>query len=72
MNEYSKMLLESAKRVYNIIQKPEFTDENKLVIASANTLAQTAKTAIQLELLQYKATYSNVNTTQMIHQVNKE
>ena len=51
MQEYSKMLLESAKQVYNIIQKPAMTDENKMLIASANTLAQTTKTAIQLELL---------------------
>lgn len=54
MNEYSKMLLESAKQVYGIIQKPKMTDENKVIIASANTLAQTTKTAIQLELLELR------------------
>lgn len=71
MNEYSKMLLESAKRVYEVVKKPKMTDENKMLIASANTLAQTTKTAIQLELLQYKSDITGRNTTQMIHKVNK-
>lgn len=71
MQEYSKMLLETAKRVYEVVKKPEMTDENKIIIASANTLAQTTKTAIQLELLQYKATYTKGNTSQLIHMVNE-
>lgn len=71
LNEYSKMLLESARQVYKIINKPDYTEENKMVIAGANTLAQTAKTAIQVEILQYKAKYSGANTNQIIHKVNK-
>ena len=71
MNEYSRMLLESAKKVYEIVQKPECTDENKILIASANTLAQTTKTAIQLELLQNNAYYSKRHTDELIHKVNK-
>ena len=71
LNEYSKMLLDSAKAVYDVIQKPEYTSENKVVIAAANTLAQTAKTAIQIELVQYKATMAAGNTSQLIHKVNK-
>lgn len=71
MNEYSKMLLESAKRVYEVVKKPEMTDENKMLIASANTLAQTTKTAIQLELIQNNAYYSKRHTDEIIHKVNK-
>ncbi len=71
LNEYSKMLLESANAVHKIIKKPKYTNENKVLIAAANTLAQTAKTAIQVELVQYKATSSTRNTTQLIHKVNK-
>lgn len=71
LNEYSQMLLESARQVYKIINNPECTEENKMIIAGANTLAQTSKTAIQLELLQYKASYTGANTSQIIHKVNK-
>ena len=63
MQEYSKMKLESARQVYGIIQKPKMTNENKVIIASANTLAQTTKTAIQLELLELRKlnTSNNIN-----------
>lgn len=63
MNEYSKMLLESAKQVANIIKKPKMSDENKVIIAAANTLAQTTKAAIQIELLEYRKynTSNNIN-----------
>lgn len=71
LNEYSKMLLDSAKAVYDVVKKPKYTNENKVVIAAANTLAQTAKTAIQIELIQYKAKMTAGNTSQLIHKVNK-
>lgn len=71
LNEYSKMLLDSAKEVYKVINNPKYTNENKVIIAAANTLAQTAKTSIQVELVQYKATMSAGNTSQIIHKVNK-
>ena len=69
MNEYSKMLLESAKQVFNIIQKPKMTDENKVIIASANTLAQTTKTAIQLELLELRKQNTNNNINVLIDKI---
>ena len=71
LNEYNKMLLESARKVYEIIQKPDYTEENKMVIAGANTLAQTAKTAIQIEIIQYKAGMTTGNITQLVHKANK-
>lgn len=71
LNEYSKMLLDSAKEVYKVINKPKYTNENKVLIAAANTLAQTAKTAIQIELVSYKANMTAANTSQLIHKVNK-
>ena len=71
MEEYSKMLLDSAKCVYNIIQKPVCSEENKLVIAGANTLAQTAKAAIQVEVLQNRAGYTVGHTSRIIHRVHK-
>lgn len=69
MQEYSKMLLESAKQVYRIIQKPKMTDENKVIIASANTLAQTTKTAIQLELLELRKQNTNNNINVLIDKI---
>jgi hypothetical protein len=71
LNEYSQMLLDSAKEVYKVINKPKYTNENKMIIAAANTLAQTAKTAIQVELVQYRASMTAGNTSQLIHKVNE-
>lgn len=72
LNEYSKMLLDSAKEVHKVINKPKYTNENKVLIAAANTLAQTVKTAVQVEVLQYKADRTTGNTTQLIHRINND
>lgn len=69
LNEYQEMLLESAKQVHKIIQKPKNTIENKITIAGANTLAQTVKAAIQVELVQYKSKIASSNTSKIIHKV---
>ena len=70
LKEYGKMLLESSRRVHEIISNPRYTDENKMIIAGANTLAQTAKTAIQIELLQVKSQKTAGNTRQLINKLN--
>lgn len=72
MKEYSQMLLESAKQVYKIIQNPKATEENKMLIASANTLAQTTKEAIHLELLEYRKQNTYNNTTYVLNKTNNE
>ena len=69
MNEYSKMLLESAKQVSNIIKKPKMSDENKVIIAAANTLAQTTKAAIQIELLEYRKQNISNNINVLIDKI---
>jgi predicted Mrr-cat superfamily restriction endonuclease len=69
LNEYREMLLDSAKEVYKVIKNPKCADKNKMLIASANTLAQTVKTAVQVEVLQYKAIMTAGNTTQLINKV---
>lgn len=69
LNEYSGMLLNSAKEVNKIIKNPKYTNENKVVIAAANTLAQTAKTAIQITVLEYKKNRTYGNTTQLIEKI---
>ena len=69
IGEYQEMLLDSARKVHSIIKKPQLTNENKIIIASANTLAQTAKTAIQIEVLRYKSKFASQTTTQLIHKV---
>ena len=69
LNEYQEMLLESAKQVHKIIKNPKNTTENKITIAGANTLAQTVKAAIQVELVQYKSKIASSNTSQIIHKV---
>ena len=69
INEYQEMLLDSARKIHNIIKKPQVTDENKIIIASANALAQTAKTAIQMEVLHYKSKIASQNTTQLINRI---
>lgn len=70
LKEYSNMLLDSARAVYGVVKKPKYTNENKVVIAAANTLAQTTKTAIQIEIIQYKASLTAGNTSQIIHKAN--
>lgn len=72
LNEYSNMLLDSAKAVYEVIKKPKMSDKNKVIIAAANTLSQTAKAAIQIEVLQYKVDRTAGNTTQLIHRINND
>lgn len=69
LNEYREMLLNSAKEVYKVINKPKFTNENKMLIASANTLAQTTKTALQLELLEYRKVNASNNINALIDKI---
>ena len=70
LQEYSDMLYLAAKEVCKIIKSPKMTSENKMLVASANTLALTAKTAIQTELLKYKIENTAGNTTQLIQKIN--
>lgn len=69
MQEYSEMLLDSAKKVSDIIKNPKCTDENKVIIAAANTLAQTTKSAIQIELLELRKNNTSNNINVLIDKI---
>lgn len=69
MQNYTKMLLDSAEIIHNMIitkNKNMSLDDAKLTIASANTLAQTIKTAIQAEIIGAKLISTKGNLTQLI------
>lgn len=55
------MLENSTSIVYEIIKNPNDRpiEEQKLIIASANTIANNIKTAIQYEILQYRVNNTN-------------
>lgn len=68
---YSKMLMDSAEIIHSMLKNPKkFTDEEKkITIAAANTLALTAKTALQNEVISLKLQANHVNTNQLVHTI---
>ena len=68
---YSKMLMDSAEIIHSMLKNPKkFTDEEKkITIAAANTLALTAKTALQNEVICLKLKANHVNTNQLVHTI---
>lgn len=68
---YSKMLMDSAEIIHNMLKHPKkyTTEEKKITIAAANTLALTAKTALQNEVIVLKLRANQVNTNQLIHTI---
>lgn len=69
MQDYTKMLLDSAEIIHKMMitkNKDMSLDDAKLTIASANTLAQTIKTAIQAEIISTKLVNTKGNLTQLI------
>ena len=71
MDKYSQMLLDSAEAVHGIINnyKKMKTEDIKIIVASANTLALTAKTAIQAEILKNRMLHTQGNTSQVLHKL---
>lgn len=74
MNNYSEMLFDSAKLVHQVLTNPKkyTTEECKMIIAGANTLAQTTKMAIQHEILKVRLHNAKLNTTQIVHELTNE
>lgn len=73
MDKYSQMLLDSAEIIHKILKnhkKMELSDI-KISIAAANTLAQTAKTAIQTEIVKNRLALTQGNTSQIIHKIGR-
>ena len=73
MDKYSQMLLDSAEIIHKILKdhnKMELNDI-KISIAAANTLAQTAKTAIQTEIVKNRLASTQGNITQVLHKIGK-
>lgn len=68
---YSKMLMDSAEIIYDMLKNPKkfTTDEKKITIAAANTLAMTAKTALQNEVITMKLRANHANTNQLVHTI---
>ena len=68
---YSKMLMDSAEIIYEMLKQPKkFTmEEKKITIAAANTLAMTAKTALQNEVITMKLRTNQINTNQLVHTI---
>lgn len=67
----TNMLMESAEAIHNIIKNPSKNDieSTKILIASANTLAQTVKAMVQTEVIGLKLKETKGNTSQLIHSV---
>lgn len=67
--EYSTMLMDSAKIVHDMLIHPnKFTsEEKKITIAAANTLAMTAKTALQNEVIALRISATHLNSNQLVH-----
>jgi len=65
---YTDMLLESAEEIFKVIKnrKKYDVEETKILIASANTLQQTAKTYIQAKVIESKLNNVKANNQQMI------
>ena len=75
MQEYNDMLFDSAKIIHTMLKtkhKGMTMEEAKIAIASANTLAQTIKTAIQAEVIQFRLDNTKGNIAQVIHSINNE
>ena len=68
---YSKMLMDSAEIIYDMLKNPKkfTTEEKKITIAAANTLAMTAKTALQNEVITMKLRTNQINTNQLVHTI---
>lgn len=68
---YSKMLMDSAEIIYDMLKNPKkfTTEEKKITIAAANTLAMTAKTALQNEVITMKLRVNHANTNQLVHTI---
>lgn len=68
---YSKMLMDSAEIIYDMLKNPKkfTTEEKKITIAAANTLAITAKTALQNEVITMKLRVNHANTNQLVHTI---
>ena len=67
---YSKMLMDSAEIIYDMLKNPKkfTTEEKKITIAAANTLAMT-KTALQNEVITMKLRANHANTNQLVHTI---
>ena len=68
---YSKMLMDSAEIIYDMLKNPKkfATEEKKITIAAANTLAMTAKTALQNEVITMKLRANHANTNQLVQTI---
>lgn len=66
---YSDMLVASAKKIFEVIEKPEASDENKILISSINALTTTVKVAIQNEVLKYRLDVSNGKVSTLVHMI---
>ena len=66
---YSKMLMDSAEIIHKMLTNPkDYTaEEKKITIAAANTIAVTAKTALQNEVIAMKLRTNQVSTNQLVH-----
>ena len=69
--EVNDMLMDSAEIIHSILTNPKKEDieTTKILIASANTLAQTIKTMIQAEVIKLKMTTARGNINQAVHQI---
>ena len=66
-----EMLMNSTEKIHGIIMEPKKEDmeTTKILIASANTLAQTVKTMVQMEVISLKLKETRGNTTRLIHDI---
>ena len=73
MDKYSQMLLDSAEIIHKILKDHKKMELNdiKISIAAANTLAQTAKTAIQTEIVKNRLALTQGNTSQILHKIGR-
>ena len=73
MDKYSQMLLDSAEIIHKILKDHKKMELNdiKISIAAANTLAQTAKTAIQTEIVKNRLALTRGNTSQILHKIGR-
>ena len=73
MDKYSQMLLDSAEIIHKILKNHKKMELNdiKISIAAANTLAQTAKTAIQTEIVKNRLALTQGNTSQILHKIGR-
>ena len=74
IEEIRDMLLDSAEIVHGVLTNPAGKDleTTKILIAGANTLAQTVKTMIQAEVIGLKLGSVKENTNLIIHRIVNE